>query len=50
MADSYRVLVGVNYLVKGAEVRGEPGEIVTDVPVKVAKQWLADGVLEEVEG
>lgn len=46
----HRVLVGINYrpTPKADEVRAEPGDIVDDVPPKVAKAWVADGVLEEV--
>ena len=43
----YHVLVGINYRPnpKDPERRAEPGDVVDDVPPKVAKVWLAEGVL-----
>jgi hypothetical protein len=44
---TYRILVGVNY--GSPEVRHEPDEVVDDVPAKVVKPWLEQGVIEPTE-
>lgn len=51
----YKVIKGLNYMVKGQEVRREPGEVVDDIPTK-SVDWLlepdVDGVpcIERVGG
>lgn len=43
---THRVLVGVNYHAKGAEVRREPGDLADDIPADVVDVWLAENVIE----
>lgn len=46
----YRVLTGLNYPVKGEDVRREPGDIADDIPPKSVTWLLRQGHIEEVEG
>jgi hypothetical protein len=47
---SHRVLVGINYPPhgKGDEVRAEVGDVIDDIPPKVAKLWTEQGIIEHV--
>jgi hypothetical protein len=51
VATKYRALNGLNYTpVKGkAEVRREPGDVLTDLPAKAAAIYLAQGDIEEID-
>lgn len=46
---TYKVLVGINYRIKltEPEIRKEPGELVDDLPTKVAKAYLEIGAIEK---
>ena len=43
---AYLVKNGINYPLRGREVRREIGDIVTDMPPKAAKTYLARGDIE----
>ena len=47
----YTVLTGCNYIPKGgkAEVRREPGDVVTDLTAAAEKALIKMGAIEEVE-
>lgn len=49
MAAKYVALVGLNYPVKGKEVRREPGQSVDDLPLKSIAHLLKSGAIEEVQ-
>ena len=49
---AFRVLVGCNYRPnpKDAERRAEVGDLVDDVPKKLAAVWLEEGILGPADG
>lgn len=47
---NYRVIKGLSYRPRpSVERHAEPGMVVDDLPVAVAKLFLSDGVIEAVE-
>jgi hypothetical protein len=49
MMASYKVNIGLNYPTKSGEKRGNPGDIISDLPTKSVDWLLREGVIELVE-